>query len=310
MKLTSNKLKRFMRESLLLLIVISFTSCDSLNNKKSSIAVLECADNQELIDIFESDQADRTPGNYNRDTINYNDSIREARVYELLEAGKVRTANDYTNAGLIFHHGEDSVAYALAVKLLTKAIEMDTAVNKWFLACATDRYLLSIEKPQIYGTHFKRGEDNIVFRRAFDSTKITDAERIEFGVETLAQQQEKIRRYNRKQLRKYIDEGNSASQLIELIKQQDLQNPEYDISEKSINRAGYLFMYDSEFQSARIIFEQNIAMYPNSANAWDSYGECLFKLGERENAILAYEKSLELNPRNTNAREKLNEIKQ
>ena len=126
----------------------------------------------------------------------------------------------------------------------------------------------------------------------------------------MAQQQEKIRRYNRKQLRKYIDEGNSASQLIELIKQQDLQNPEYDISEKSINRAGYLFMYDSEFQSARIIFEQNIAMYPNSANAWDSYGECLFKLGERENAILAYEKSLELNLRNTNAREKLNEIKQ
>jgi hypothetical protein len=182
------------------LVIISFTSCDSLNNNTSRIVVLECADNQELINMFESDQADRMSGKLTRKQINYNDSIREGRVYELLDDEKVRTAKDYTNAGLIFHHGEDSNTYAMAVKMLTKAIEMDSLVNKWFLACATDRYLLSINKPQIYGTHYKRGDDNIVFRRELDSTIISDARRIEFGVETLAQQQEKIRRLNRKRL--------------------------------------------------------------------------------------------------------------
>jgi tetratricopeptide (TPR) repeat protein len=291
------------------LVIISFTSCDSLNNNTSRIVVLECADNQELINMFESDQADRMSGKLTRKQINYNDSIREGRVYELLDDEKVRTAKDYTNAGLIFHHGEDSNTYAMAVKMLTKAIEMDSLVNKWFLACATDRYLLSINKPQIYGTHYKRGDDNIVFRRELDSTIISDARRIEFGVETLAQQQEKIRRLNRKRLSECLDNGFSASQLISFIKQQDINDPEYDISETSINRVGYKFIYQDDLQSAVKMFELNIEMHPNSANAWDSYGECLLKSGEKKQAILAYEKSLALNPENTNAKKILNELK-
>jgi cytochrome c-type biogenesis protein CcmH/NrfG len=57
------------------------------------------------------------------------------------------------------------------------------------------------------------------------------------------------------------------------------------------------------------MFELNIEMHPNSANAWDSYGECLLKSGEKKQAILAYEKSLALNPENTNAKKILNELK-
>lgn len=75
-------------------------------------------DNPELIEIYKSDQADRRTENIGRDIINFNDRLREARVYELLDSNKVRTSTDYNNAALIFHHGEDSIAYGMAVKLI------------------------------------------------------------------------------------------------------------------------------------------------------------------------------------------------
>jgi len=45
----------------------------------------------------------------------------------------------------------------------------------------------------------------------------------------------------------------------------------------------------------------NIELYPNAWNTYDSYGECLLKLGDEENGIIAYKKSLELNPNNVTA---------
>jgi cytochrome c-type biogenesis protein CcmH/NrfG len=41
---------------------------------------------------------------------------------------------------------------------------------------------------------------------------------------------------------------------------------------------------------------------------WIRYGECLLALGDKENAIKAYKKSLQLNPKNKNAEKVLSEI--
>ena len=57
------------------------------------------------------------------------------------------------------------------------------------------------------------------------------------------------------------------------------------------------------------IFKLNIEKYPNAFNTYDSYGEILLLTGDKENAIEAYEKSLELNPDNENAKKVLSEIK-
>ena len=57
------------------------------------------------------------------------------------------------------------------------------------------------------------------------------------------------------------------------------------------------------------LFKLNIELYPNAFNTYDSYGECLLKLEDKENAIKAYEKSLELNPDNENAIEVLSGLK-
>lgn len=251
--------------------------------------------------MFKNDQADRT-NHIDWNIVQKNDSIREARVYELLDSNKVRTSKDYNNAALIFHHGEDSVAYGMAVKLMTKAIELDSTTNKWFLAVATDRYLLSTNKPQIYGTQYKRLDNKIVVREKMDSTKITDAERIECKVETLAEQREKIKNLNRKKLTELLEEGKTIDEIVRIVKQIEIKNSPYDLRENWMNNFGYQLIRQGKKEEALKIFKLNTELYPNSFNTFDSYGECLLDLGDKENAVKAYQQSLELNPDNKNAK--------
>jgi tetratricopeptide (TPR) repeat protein len=293
-----------MRSIILLVTIIGIVSC----NFKKDITQETILDNEELIEIFKSDQADRTQ-HIDWNIIQKNDSLREARVYELLDSNKVRTSTDYNNAALIFHHGEDSVAYGMALKLMKKSIELDSTRNKWLLAVITDRYLLSINKPQVYGTQYKRLEDGTVLREEMDSTKITDAERIEFGVETLAEQREKIINLNRKKLTQLLDEGKTIDEIVLFVKNEDAKTTQYDLRETWFNHFGYNLMRKGEKEDALKIFKLNTELYPNDFNTFDSYGECLLELGDKENAIIAYKKSLELNPENKNAKRVLSEIK-
>jgi len=293
-----------MRRIILLASMFGIISCNFKNDKIQK----EVVDNQELIEIFKSDQEDRTQ-HLDRSIRQKNDSVREARVYELLDSNKVRTSIDYQNAALIFHHGEDSVAYALAVKLMTKSIELDSTRNKWLLAAISDRYLLSINKAQIYGTQYTRLDNNVVVREELDSTKITDAERIEYGVETLAEQREKLKNLNRKKLTELVDEGKSIDEIIRIVKQGDVTNSEYDLRENWINNFAYQLKNQGEKEDALKLFKLNTELHPNAYNTFDSYGECLLDLGDKELAIKAYEKSLELNPNNKNAEEVLTGLK-
>ena len=297
-----------MRRILLFAFIIGFISCDSKNSKTTNVAQDNIVDNPELVEMFKNDQADRT-NHIDWNIVQKNDSLREARVYELLDSNKVRTSTDYNNAALIFHHGEDSIAYRMAVELMKKSIELDSTRNKWLLAAATDRYLLSINKPQIYGTQYKRLDNNSVVREKMDSTKITDAERIECNVETLAKQREKIKNLNRKKLTELLDEGKTIDEIILFVKNEDVQTSEYDLRETWFNHFGYNLMNEGKNEDALKIFKLNIELYPNSFNTFDSYGECLLELGDKENAIIAFKKSLELNPENENAKKVLTEMK-
>jgi len=293
-----------MRSIILSAIIIGIISCIYMNGKAQELI----SDNLELIEIFKSDQSDRTQ-HIDWNIVQKNDSLREARVYELLDSNKVHTSTDYKNAALIFHHGEDSVAYKMAVKLMKKSIELDSTSNKWFLAVLTDRYLLSINKPQIYGTHYKRLDNNIVVREEMDSTIISDAGRIEFNVETLAEQREKIKNLNRKKLTDLLNEGKTIDEIIEFVKNEDVQKSQYDLRETWFNHFGYNLINQGKKEDALKIFKLNTELYPNRYNTFDSYGECLLESGDKENAIKAYMKSLELNPNNKNAEKILSELK-
>jgi predicted alpha/beta superfamily hydrolase len=95
----------------------------------------------------------------------------------------------------------------------------------------------------------------------------------------------------------------STKQIYKLVKIEALKKePEYNISEDAINAFGYELMQQNKLTDAELIFKLNIELYPDSYNVYDSYGECLLKVGKEKEGIEAYKKSLELNPNNTNAK--------
>jgi tetratricopeptide (TPR) repeat protein len=105
-------------------------------------------------------------------------------------------------------------------------------------------------------------------------------------------------------------QGKSADEIIAVVKEQDRENPDYNISEKFINVLAYSYLNAFQQQEDALkVFKLNIELYPESWNAYNSYGECLVRVGDQENGIRYYEKSLELNPENENAVKMLQELK-
>lgn len=82
-----------------------------------------------------------------------------------------------------------------------------------------------------------------------------------------------------------------------------------DFGERTLNAFGYELLGAEKPDDAVAIFRLNAEQFPESGNVWDSLGEGLWAAGQREPAIEAYERSLELDPENENAREKLREIR-
>jgi len=79
-------------------------------------------------------------------------------------------------------------------------------------------------------------------------------------------------------------------------------------TEVEANVFGYGLLSKGNVDAARRVFELNAESYPLSANAWDSLAEAWAAAGDRGKAISFYRKSLELDPGNRNAVEKLSEL--
>ena len=80
---------------------------------------------------------------------------------------------------------------------------------------------------------------------------------------------------------------------------------EYDFGEMELNTLGYRLLQTKKVAEAIEIFKLNVEVYPQSSNVYDSLGESYKVHGDKELAITNYKKSLELNPKNTNATAKL-----
>ena len=78
--------------------------------------------------------------------------------------------------------------------------------------------------------------------------------------------------------------------------------------EEDVNRLGYAFLRMKKVDDAVRLFDWNVELYPKSYNVYDSLAEALATRGDTERAIQNYKKSLELNPDNTNARERLKDL--
>jgi hypothetical protein len=184
-----------MKRTFILMLVITIFSCSNEKQQETETQIFEL-DNAELIGIYINDQADRNSHDINWNEVGKRDSLRRVRVNEILESDNIITARDHKNAAMVFLHGNDSTDYGKAVRFMKKAIELDSTINKWLFAAATDSYLLSKGEPQIYGTQYFKMEDEPWKIALIDTSKITDAERIEYGVETLNQQIQKVIKMN------------------------------------------------------------------------------------------------------------------
>jgi tetratricopeptide (TPR) repeat protein len=268
-------------------------------------AFSQSIDNAELKKMYDGDQGSRMVSTIDWAQLSKNDNIRENRVYELIKEGKIVTGKDYYHSAMIFQHGKDSVAYGMAVKQMKKAIELDPTINKWLLAAAIDRDLMSRSKSQIYGTQYvKKGQDGKWERYKIDTTQVTAEERKYYNVETLAEQVIKERNMNLLTLSDFYAKTNSLDQIIKLLKTERKKGDQslYNTSEKEINSFGYLLMKSKKLNDALTIFSLNTNFYPTGFNTYDSLGECLFLLNKKDRGLKAYRKSLELNPQNDNAK--------
>ena len=80
-------------------------------------------------------------------------------------------------------------------------------------------------------------------------------------------------------------------------------------TEVEVNRFGYQLMGNSQLQAATEVFKLNAESYPLSFNVYDSLAEAYMNGAENDLAIQFYEKSLEINPGNTNATDMLAKIR-
>ena len=83
------------------------------------------------------------------------------------------------------------------------------------------------------------------------------------------------------------------------------QSPEFYVTEKQLNALGYRLLELKRPKDAIAVLELVVEAYPRSGNAYDSLGEAYMTNGNKDQAIRSYRRSLELDPQNTNAVEKL-----
>lgn len=97
-----------------------------------------------------------------------------------------------------------------------------------------------------------------------------------------------------------------------------MDSTNYYFSENDLNQLGYDLIGDANpfhienlphrISEAIAALQLNTELFPGSWNAFDSYGEVLAKAGMRQEAILMYKKSLELNPQNEGGKKAIEKL--
>jgi tetratricopeptide (TPR) repeat protein len=87
------------------------------------------------------------------------------------------------------------------------------------------------------------------------------------------------------------------------------QSAIYNFDEGELNSLGYKLIRAKKFTEAIRIFQLNVEAYPRSSNVYDSLGEAYMDDGNKPLAIVNYQKSLQLNPKNGGAVKMLQTLK-
>jgi tetratricopeptide (TPR) repeat protein len=118
----------------------------------------------------------------------------------------------------------------------------------------------------------------------------------------------------------YRPNYNGAVYLVQLTNENavtDLMKDSAGLTEKlkgltknstELNSLGYVWMAAGEKDKAMMAFQLNAALYPNDANVYDSLGEINMKMNNKDTARKYYQRVLEMQPANENAKKMLDKL--
>ncbi len=89
---------------------------------------------------------------------------------------------------------------------------------------------------------------------------------------------------------------------ISLYRELKATRPAAAFDEFLLNSLVYRLMRSDQLQDAIAVFELNVAEYPDASNPYDSLGEAYLAAGDTVRAIENYQKSVQLDPGNTNGK--------
>lgn len=124
--------------------------------------------------IYEEDQEDRSDET--------GDAKRREQVRQLISEGKVQSGEDYYYAAFIFQHGQKPSDYLYAHVLAVTAVNKGLHNAIWLSAATLDRYLHSIQQPQVFGTQFGSLTDSRDDQEPYDRGIVSDALREQWCV--------------------------------------------------------------------------------------------------------------------------------
>ena len=158
--------------------------------------------NLEMKRIFEEDQSARqNPTAIDWTIVSREDEVRRQRTKQLLDAGKLRSGEDFYHAAFIFQHGGKPEDYLMAHTLATIATARGWRSATWIAAATLDRYLQNIGQRQIYGTQYRSTADGGLTQESYDKTLMSDALRAAMGVPPLAEQEQQRKKMEAEQKR-------------------------------------------------------------------------------------------------------------
>lgn len=118
---------------------------------------------EQLAHAYKTDQADRmtikTYLNLFADNMAHRDNVRLEQVQKLYQRNQIIEPIDKFYAAFIFHHSKQTSFFEIAQQLASEAAAVhelkDNYVVQWLAKATYDRWMVSLGKPQKYGTQDK-----------------------------------------------------------------------------------------------------------------------------------------------------------
>ena len=160
---------------------------------------------------LEMEDQSENPGNISAADYYRHGDARRAEIRKLLEEGKITSGEDFSDAALIFQHGQTPEEFLFAHVLAVEALTRGGSGDKWLAAATLDRYLQAVNQPQVFGTQYPGDKaagntpkpqvdphvENIQrTQQPYDATLLPDSVRQDFCVPDVSQQEKNLAIFN------------------------------------------------------------------------------------------------------------------